>query len=71
MEFPIDRELLILALPRSGTRFMKVVLRTSGFKIGHEMFKRQGTIGMFMAVEDVWHPGKHWSTDDESRHEPK
>ncbi len=61
------RKLLVLASPRSGTKFMSKVLQTSGVKIGHEMFKPDGTVGMFFAVEDVWYPGKHWVTDDEQK----
>ena len=60
-------KLLALSTPRSGTRFVNLLLRSCGVKIGHEAFKRDGTVGMFFAVEDVSYPGKHWSTEDESR----
>jgi hypothetical protein len=59
------KKLLVLSTPRSGTRFVSMLLRNSGVKVGHEGFKRDGTVGMFFAVEDVWYPGKHWTTDDE------
>ncbi len=58
-------ELLALACPRSGTHYMTNVLRNCGIKVGHEHMKRHGTVGMFLAVEDCWYPGKHWH-DDES-----
>jgi len=59
--------LLALATPKSGSRFLTKVLRNAGFKIGHESFKAEGTIGMFFAVEDCFYPGKHWTTDDQQR----
>jgi len=58
------RKLLILSVARSGTQYITALLRNCGFKIGHEGFKREGTVGMFFAVEDVWYPGKHWNDDD-------
>ena len=61
------RKLLALAVPRSGTKYISKVLQTSGVKVGHEMFKADGTVGMFFAVEDCWYPGKHWVADDEQK----
>jgi hypothetical protein len=62
-----QKQLLVLGLPRSGTQYLTLVLRNAGVKVGHEMFKWDGTVGMFFAVEDVFYPGQHWSTDDEQR----
>ena len=66
-----QRKLLVLASPRSATRFMTRLLRSAQVKIGHEHMKRDGTCGMFFAAEDCWYPGKHWTddfgTEDESR----
>jgi hypothetical protein len=59
------RKLLAVGCPRSGSQFLVGVLRNCGVKVGHEMFKPDGTIGMFFAVEDCYYPGKHWTTDDE------
>lgn len=59
------KKLLALGCPKSGSRFLTAVLRGAGVKVGHEMFKRDGTVGMYFAVEDVWYPGKHWTTDEE------
>lgn len=63
----LKHKLLALSLPRSGSRYLTTVLHAARVKVGHEMFKRDGTVGTFFAVEDVIYPGKHWSTDDESR----
>ena len=65
------RKLLVLAMPKSATRFLTMLLRNAQVKVGHEHIKRHGTVGCFFAVEDCWYPGKHWSDDhgheDESR----
>lgn len=42
---------------------MNRVLRNAGVDVGHEHMKREGTVSMFFAVEDVWYPGKHWNDD--------
>jgi hypothetical protein len=59
------RKLLAVGCPRSGSHFLVRVLQNCGVKVGHEMFKADGTVGMFFAVEDCYYPGKHWTTDDE------
>ncbi len=60
-------DLLALACPRSATRYLKKILRCAGMKVGHESFKRRGTVGMMFAVEDSIYPGKHWSDEHEWR----
>jgi len=62
-------KLLGLATGRSGTRYLVKILRNCGIKVGHEGIKRDGTVGMFFAVEDCWYPGHHWynDTNDESQ----
>lgn len=66
-----NRKLLVLATPKSATRFLTKLMRNAHVKVGHEHIKRHGTVGCFFAVEDVWYPGKHWNDDggveDESR----
>ena len=62
-----NRKLLALAVPRSGTKFMSKVFRTSGVRAGHENIQSGGTVGMFFAAEDCWYPGTHWVGEDEQR----
>jgi hypothetical protein len=59
------KELLVLAAPRSATQYLTMVLRNAQVKVGHEMFKRRGTVGMFFAVEDVFYPGRHWEESEQ------
>lgn len=67
----LRRKLLALSLPKSGSRYLTLLLKHGGCKVGHEMFKRDGAVTSFFGVEDVWYPGKHWTDDggveDESR----
>jgi hypothetical protein len=56
----------VVGCPRSGSRFFVKVLRNSGFQVAHESFRRDGTVGMFFAVEDYWYPGQHWTVDDDN-----
>ena len=62
-----QKDLLALACPRSATRYLQRAMRNAGIKVGHESFKRRGTIGMMFAVEDSIYPGKHWSDENEWR----
>lgn len=64
---PSHHKLLALSCPRSGSRYLTKILRNAGVKVGHESFKKDGTVGMFLAVDDYWYPGKHWYGEDESR----
>jgi hypothetical protein len=41
-------------------------LQNSGVKVGHECLGKDGTVGMFFAVEDCWYPGKYWVGEDQS-----
>lgn len=42
---------------------MTLVLKNAGLEVNHEGMNRDGTVGMFFAVEDCWYPGKHWNDD--------
>lgn len=53
------KEVLILACPRSGTRWMAEVLRQTGLAIRHEGMGGAGTIGPQYAVDDYWYGAKY------------
>lgn len=57
------RKLLVLSSPAGGTRYLTLVLKNAGLEVNHEGMNRDGTVGMFFAVEDVWYPGKHWNDE--------
>ncbi len=57
------RKLLVLSSPAGGSRYFRLVLNNAAVEVNHEGMGRDGNIGMFFAVEDVWYPGKHWNDD--------
>lgn len=53
------RELLVVACPRSGTRYFTRALRRLGMGVRHEGMSVHGSVSPFLAFEDFWYPGSH------------
>jgi len=57
-------KILVVGCPRSGTRFMRTLLRGQKIDVGHEALKDDGAVSCFYAVEDYHYPGKHYRNDE-------
>lgn len=50
---------LVLAAPRSGTRYFAALLRAAGLDVGHERFGADGCVSSYMVVEGPITHGRH------------
>lgn len=53
------KNLLVLSVPRSGTSYYTDVLKSDGYRVGHEHLGEDGGVSGFFFGDYDWYPYKH------------